>query len=87
MRPVDTSARHRAICIEAADWLVRLQAGELSQIEQAHYWRWLRRSPVHVAETLRLLQLRARLSALAPIGMGAQQRYSATTPATNQRPC
>lgn len=57
---VETSARHQTIC-QAADWFIRMQAGEISGVEQARYWKWLRRSPAHIAETLRISRLRTEL--------------------------
>lgn len=39
---------------EAGEWLLRLQAGELSREQRAEFVDWLRESPVHVAEMLRM---------------------------------
>jgi transmembrane sensor len=49
---------------EAAEWFIRLEAGDGSLADQEAFGDWLRRSPVHVEEFLRLEALRADLCAL-----------------------
>ena len=46
---------------EAADWLLRLEGGELSGEQRAGFVDWLRESPQHVAEMLRVAKLRNAL--------------------------
>jgi transmembrane sensor len=52
---------------EAAEWFIRLQASDVSPADQEAYADWLRRSPVHVEEFLRLTALHGDLSALPEI--------------------
>lgn len=48
----------RAVVTEAAaEWLLRLQTGEPSHALRAEFVDWLRESPVHVAEFLRVSQV------------------------------
>jgi transmembrane sensor len=49
---------------EAADWLIRLQGRDATAADQEAFADWLRRSPVHVEEFLRLEALRDDLSSL-----------------------
>ncbi|WP_414717481.1 FecR/PupR family sigma factor regulator [Steroidobacter sp.] len=58
---------------QAAEWLVCLQAGELSSSDRLKYVRWLKRSPVHVRAMLELASLEGQLrssdlSGMAPHG-------------------
>lgn len=46
---------------EAGEWLLRLQAGELPREERAAFVDWLRESPVHVAEMLRIASVHGAL--------------------------
>ncbi len=48
--------RHRA-AEEAAAWLVVLRADELSAAQKQEYVDWLRESPLHIAEMLRVTQV------------------------------
>jgi ferric-dicitrate binding protein FerR (iron transport regulator) len=41
----------------AAQWLIRLEADEVQPAERASYLKWLRRSPLHVEETLRVMEV------------------------------
>lgn len=43
--------------LEAADWFVRFQDDRMSRHDQMRYFSWLKQSPVHVAETLRLMRI------------------------------
>jgi|SRR5579872_3755265 len=52
---------------EAAEWFVRLQGGEVCTADQETYADWLRRSPVHVEEFLRLAALQGDLAGLPDI--------------------
>lgn len=47
----------KAITEAATEWFVDLQAGRISAEQQAEFADWLRRSPVHVEEFLRLTGL------------------------------
>jgi transmembrane sensor len=49
------------IAKEAAQWFVRLRDDNLGLDEQFRYVCWLKQSPVHKAEMLRICQLAGRL--------------------------
>ncbi len=42
---------------QAAEWLLRWHCGDLSIAERFEYLQWLKTSPVHIAETLRMCRL------------------------------
>jgi transmembrane sensor len=42
---------------QAAEWLLRWHCGDLSIAERFAYLQWLKTSPVHIAETLRMCRL------------------------------
>lgn len=50
------------IGLQAADWLLRFEAREISCAEHVRYLEWLRRSPFHLEEMQRVLRFRAALS-------------------------
>jgi ferric-dicitrate binding protein FerR (iron transport regulator) len=51
--------KQRLISVEAADWLLRLRDGRLS--DRQEYVRWLKQSPLHVREMLELASLEGLL--------------------------
>jgi transmembrane sensor len=53
--------RHRA-ALEAAEWVLRLQDPNVARSERAEYVRWLRESPLHVAEMLRVSHVHDELT-------------------------
>lgn len=59
---MDANERRRRAAEEAAEWWVMLQGGEVSRLEHEQYVDWLRESPVHVAEMLRVAQVHGALS-------------------------
>lgn len=46
--------RRERAALEAAEWVLRLTSGEMSRSERLEYVSWLRESPLHVAEMLRV---------------------------------
>jgi len=58
---MDASDRRRRAAEEAAEWWVRLQE-HVSSAEREQYVDWLRESPVHVAEMLRIVQVHGALA-------------------------
>src|ERR1700722_8086365 len=54
---MDASDRRRRASDEAATWWVRLQADECAQPEREEFVDWLRESPVHVVEMLRVAKV------------------------------
>lgn len=60
---MDHRHRERQLAAEsAAEWMVRLQDPKLSRSERIEYVRWLRRSPLHVAQMLRVSHLQHELT-------------------------
>lgn len=51
----------RSISEEAADWLVLIRAGEMSEQEKLDYIHWLKQSPEHIREILELVELEQML--------------------------
>lgn len=52
---------------EAADWFIRFHDGGMSRHDRMRYLCWLKQSPGHVAETLRLMSIyRSLRSILLP---------------------
>jgi transmembrane sensor len=58
---MDASDRRRRAAEEAAEWWVRLEE-HVSSAEREQYVDWLRESPVHVAEMLRIVQVHGALA-------------------------
>jgi transmembrane sensor len=58
----DRQQRQARAAKEAATWLLRLGAGDLSSHARAEFVDWLRDSPVHIAEMLRIARLRSSLT-------------------------
>ena len=52
LKPTRENARRAAE--QAAEWLVRLTSGDMSARDREEYVEWLRESPVHIAEMLRV---------------------------------
>lgn len=52
------------VATEAAEWFIKLQGTEVSHQDQEAFADWLRRSPVHVEEFLRLTALQGNLTRL-----------------------
>jgi len=50
-----------SISEEAADWLVLIRAGEMSDEEKLAYIHWLKQSPDHIREILELVNLEQML--------------------------
>ena len=48
---------------QAAEWLLRWHCGDLTITERFEYLTWLKTSPVHIAETLRMCRLYSWLEA------------------------
>lgn len=46
-----------AATLDAADWFVRSDDDSMPRDDRTRYLAWLKQSPVHVAETLRLMRL------------------------------
>lgn len=59
--PSAQTRRARAV-VEAAAWVQRIGASDLSETERGEFVDWLRESPVHVAEMLRMARLSSALA-------------------------
>lgn len=58
------SSLHTTVAADAADWFVTLQAQDVLPADKEAFAGWLRRSPVHVEEFLRLTALQGDLARL-----------------------
>src|SRR3954470_19616406 len=54
---IDENPPMMSIPEQAAEWLLRWHCGDLSIAERFEYLQWLKTSPVHIAETLRMCRL------------------------------
>lgn len=54
--------RRERAALEAAEWTLRLTDAEMSRAERLEYVAWLRESPLHVAEMLRVAGVHKRLT-------------------------
>lgn len=61
MKGVEASERRERAAQEAADWMLRL-CEDMSRSERLEYVVWLRESPLHVAEMLRVAGAHRRLT-------------------------
>lgn len=52
--------RHHA-ALEAAEWILRLQEPKVPRSERAEYVRWLRESPLHLGQMLRVSHIHSEL--------------------------
>lgn len=61
---------------EAAEWFLRLQDKRAAAADQREYLEWLKTSPEHIAEAIRIGQLHTLLASLKPITVstGAETR-------------
>jgi len=59
---LEASERRERAAQEAAEWLLRLTEGEMGRSERLEYVAWLRESPLHVAEMLRVAGVHRRLT-------------------------
>jgi transmembrane sensor len=59
---MDQDDRHSPAAMEAAEWVLRLRHQKVTRSECAEYLQWLRQSPLHVAEMLRLSEVHCELA-------------------------
>jgi transmembrane sensor len=76
---MDANERRRQAAADAADWWVRLQSADMSGTQRGEFVDWLRESPVHVAEMLRIAQVHGALEHFE-----RWTRISAVPPATER---
>jgi len=62
---MDANERRRRAGEQAVDWMIRLQSGALPRAQREQFADWLRESPLHVAEMLRVAQLHNALEQFA----------------------
>ncbi len=58
---MDATERRRRAAEEAAGWWVTLQVDEVPEFQRREFVDWLRESPVHIAEILRVAQVHGAL--------------------------
>jgi transmembrane sensor len=75
---MEGSERKAQVSVEAADWWVRLQLEAESQTTREQYFDWLRQSPLHIAEMLRMGKVHGL------IGKYPQWRATATSPGAEE---
>src|SRR6185295_9415612 len=51
----------QSVSDQAAEWFIRLRDRDLSAAERRKYVRWLKQSPSHISEFMRLCQLYGRV--------------------------
>jgi ferric-dicitrate binding protein FerR (iron transport regulator) len=54
--------RRRRAVLEAAEWVLHLQDPKATRSERTEYVRWLRESPLHVAEMLHVSHVHGELA-------------------------
>ena len=59
---MDQSERRERAAQEAAEWTLRLQDQNITRAQRAEYVQWLRESPLHVAEMLRITHIHSTLA-------------------------
>jgi transmembrane sensor len=59
---MDQNERRERAAQEAAEWLLRLQDQNITRAQRAEYVRWLRESPLHVSEMLRITHVHSALA-------------------------
>ena len=59
---MDQSERRERAAQEAAEWMLRLQDQNITRAQRSEYVRWLRESPLHVAEMLRITHVHSALT-------------------------
>jgi transmembrane sensor len=62
MNPEAERNARQQIAERAAFWLLTLQSGEVTSAQRAEFVDWLRRSPQHIAEMLRVCQVQRELA-------------------------
>jgi ferric-dicitrate binding protein FerR (iron transport regulator) len=68
--------KRRVAALEAADWFVRF--GAVSRQDRKRYLAWLKQSPLHVAETLRLQCIYQWLRSILVPSSDATERVGAS---------
>jgi len=59
---MDQNERRDRAAQEAAEWMLRLQDQNITRAQRAEYVRWLRESPLHVSEMLRVTHVHSALA-------------------------
>lgn len=71
--------KRQVAALEAADWFVRFDG--VSRHDRTRYFAWLKQSPLHVAETLRLMLIYQSLrSILLPSSDATEEPSSPSSP-------
>ena len=70
---MDQNERRERAAQEAADWMLCLQDQNITRTQRAEYVQWLRESPLHVSEMLRISQVHSTLASFP--------RWNEVTPA------
>src|SRR5262245_55232270 len=72
-----------ALAENAAEWFIRLKEGDLNDADRQEYLRWLKHSPAHHGEMLRIGRMYGvlRSTDLTQLSEGAQNVVSLESPA------
>jgi hypothetical protein len=70
---------------QAAEWLLRWHGGDMSVADRYEYMQWLKTSPVHVAETLRVCRVYSYLDGYKPFPFESSAEDSAYKEAVASR--
>ena len=63
MNPEAEIEARRQVAERAAWWLLTLQSGQVNSVHRAEFVDWLRRSPLHISEMLRICRVERELGA------------------------
>ena len=89
---MDQSERRERAAQEAAEWVLRLADQNMTRAERAEYIQWLRESPLHVAEMLRVAHVHSALAHfplwknIAPLDVSFPSATTVELPRSMNRP-
>lgn len=63
-----------AAALEAADWFVHFDEDRISRHDRTRYLAWLKQSPLHVTETLRLMHIYGLLRSILSLPSDAREK-------------
>ena len=77
--------RVQSVSDQAAEWFIRLRDRDLTMADRRKFVRWLKQSPSHIAEFMRLCQLYGRVKRAKVPTLHAGRRWRRTSFALIQR--
>jgi transmembrane sensor len=83
---IDENPPMMSIPEQAAEWLLRWQGGDVNVAERYEYLQWLKTSPVHIAEMLRICRLHSWLKdAKLSLYVTNEDTFSNVVPLASQK--